>query len=87
MSSLGIGKFVLSSPSNEFVNNSIDVWNEDVLYYWTDRAFMFISKANNPFGTTKEMHHVIVHALINVCSKIGSSIADLSTSTSMCYSF
>jgi hypothetical protein len=86
VSSLRIGKFFLSSPSNEFVNNFIDVWNEDVLYYWTNRASMSISKASKPFGATKEMRHVIVHALINVCSKIGSFITDLSTSTSMCYS-
>ncbi len=36
-SSLGDGRLVLSSPFNEFVNKYIDVWNEDVLYNWTNR--------------------------------------------------
>ncbi len=39
-----------------------------------------------PFRAAKEMHLATVHALINVFSKIESSIADLSTSISMCFS-
>jgi hypothetical protein len=39
---------VFSSPSSEFVNNYIDVRNEDVLYNWMDRASMSISKWVNP---------------------------------------
>ncbi len=73
-SSLGSGRFVFSPTSNDFVNNFTDVRNEVVLYNWTDRASMFISKADRPFRATKEMHLAIVQALINVCSKIGSSI-------------
>ncbi len=42
------GKLVFSSPSSEFVNNYIDVRNEDVLYNWMDRASMSISKWVNP---------------------------------------
>jgi hypothetical protein len=30
---------------------------------------MFISKASKPFMVTKGMHHAIVQALIDVCSK------------------
>ncbi len=47
-SSLGNRRFVFSSPFDEFVNNSIDVRIEDVLYNWIDRAFMSISKASKP---------------------------------------
>jgi hypothetical protein len=31
-----------------------------VLYNWTNRAFMSISKANKPFKVAKEMHPSIV---------------------------
>ncbi len=55
-SSSGIERFIFFSPSNEFVNNSIDVWNEDMLYKWTNMASMFISKAGRPFRVIKEMH-------------------------------
>jgi hypothetical protein len=51
------------------LNNFIDVWNENMLYNWTYRAIMFISKAGRPFWVAKEMHPFIVHALIDVCSK------------------
>jgi hypothetical protein len=37
-------------------------------------------------GQTKEMHLVTIQALIDVYSKIRSSVADLSTYTSMCLS-
>ncbi len=50
-------KFIFSSPSDKFVNNSIDVQNEDVLYNWMDKAIMFISKVDKPFKVAKEMHH------------------------------
>jgi len=56
VSSLGIRKFIFSSPFNEFLKNSINVLNKDMLYNWTDRAFMFISKVGRPFKVTKEMH-------------------------------
>ncbi len=72
--SLGSGRFVFSPTSNDFVNNFTNVRNEVVLYNWTDRASMFISKADRPFKIAKEMHLAIVQALINVCSKIGSSM-------------
>ncbi len=83
-SSLGIGRFIFSSPFNEFVNNSIDVRNEDMLYNWIERASMFISKANKLFKATKKMHLSIFQALINVCSKTRSFVVNLSPSTSMC---
>jgi hypothetical protein len=35
----------------------------------------------------KEMHPFIVQALINICSKIGSFVVDLFTSTNMCLTF
>jgi hypothetical protein len=50
-----------------------------------DRAFMSISKVGEPFRVAKEMHPSTVQALIDVYSKTRSSIADLSTSTVMCY--
>ncbi len=50
------GRFVFSSPSNEFVNNFINVSNEDVLYNWTDKASISISKVGIPFNDVKEMH-------------------------------
>ncbi len=71
-------KFVFSSPSNEFMNNGIDVCGENVLYNWMDRASMFISKVGIPFRAAKEMYLVVVQALINDYSKIGS--CDLFTS-------
>ncbi len=55
VTSLGIGIFFFSSPLNEFVNNSIDVQNEDMLYNWTNRASMSISKVGRPFRVAKEM--------------------------------
>jgi hypothetical protein len=45
---------------------------------------MSISKVDRPFRVVKEMHLAIVQVLIDVYSKIGSSIADLFASTSMC---
>jgi hypothetical protein len=47
---------------------------------------MFISKVRKPFKAAKEMHLVIVQALIDVCSKIGSFVTDLYESTGMCLS-
>jgi hypothetical protein len=85
VSSLGIGRFIFSSPFEEFLNNSIDVRNEDVLYNWTDKVSMSISKASRPFKVPKEMYPSTIQALINVCSKIKSFVADLSTSTHICY--
>jgi hypothetical protein len=57
-----------------------------VLYNWMDRASMSISKVGRPFKAIKEMHFATIHALIDVCSKTRSFVADLSTSTSMCFS-
>jgi hypothetical protein len=68
------------------MKKSIDVWNEDVLCNWMDKASMFVSKADKPFEAIKEMHPSTIQALINVCSKIGSSIMDLFASTNMCSS-
>ncbi len=68
------------------MKNCIDVHNEDMLYNWTNRASMSISKADRPFRVAKEMHIGIVQALIDVCSKVGSFIVDLSTSKNMCFS-
>jgi hypothetical protein len=68
MSSSGIRTFIFSSPSDEFVNNSINVQNEDVYNNWTNKASMSISKASKPFMATKEMHLAIVQALIDVYS-------------------
>ncbi len=81
-SSLGIGKLVFSSPSNEFVN-SIDVWNEDVLYNWTDRAFLSTSKSANPLEPQRIC--ILLFFLINVYSKIGSFVANLFASISTCF--
>jgi hypothetical protein len=84
---------VPSSPHNSVVleikahlgpNLGLGSASEDVLYNWTSRASMSISKVDMPFKVAKEVHFVIVQALIDVCSKIKSSIADLFTSTSMC---
>jgi hypothetical protein len=65
-SSLGNGRFIFSSPSNEFMNNSINVFNEDVFYNWMDRAFMSISKAcdHEPFRASHEINLIIVQAYI-----------------------
>ncbi len=83
-SSLVSGRFIFSSPFDEFVNNAIDVWNEDVLYNWMDRASMSLSKAGGPFKASKEMHLVMVQTLINVYSKTGSYVANLFISIGMC---
>jgi len=45
---------------------------------------MSISKAGKPFRAVKEMHFVIVQALIDVYSKIGYFIADLFAPIGMC---
>ncbi len=42
------GRFDFSFSFDEFMNNAIDVRNEDVLYNWMDRAFKYLSKAGNP---------------------------------------
>jgi len=65
VNSLGIEKFVFSSPFDEFLNNFIAIWNEDVLYNWKNRAYinMYIYiyiKAIKPFKATKEMHPSII---------------------------
>jgi hypothetical protein len=59
-SSLVNGKFLFSSPSDEFVNNNIDVCGEDVFYNWMNRASMSISKVGMPFKVAKEMHLVMI---------------------------
>jgi hypothetical protein len=60
VSSLGIKRFVFSHHLDEFVNFFIDGRNEDMLYNWTDRASMSISKDGRPFKAIKEMHPSIV---------------------------
>ncbi len=67
------------------MNKSIDVRNEDVLYNWMDRAFMFISKVDKPFKAANGLHHATIQALINVCSKTQSSVVDFA-SIGMCFS-
>jgi hypothetical protein len=84
VNSSSIKRFVFSSPSNEFLNNSIDVENEDVLYNWMNRASMSISKVDKPFLALKEMHFSTIQTLIDVYSKTRSSIMDLFASTCMC---
>jgi hypothetical protein len=64
-----LGDSMFSSPSDEFLNNSITVQNEDMLHNWTDRASMSIFKVGKPFRATKEMHLAIVQALIMYCKK------------------
>ncbi len=59
-SSLGIGRFVFSSPSDEFLKNFSNVSNEAMLYNWTDRASMFISKVGKPFKVANEMHPITI---------------------------
>jgi hypothetical protein len=65
----------------------INVWNEDVLYNWMDKVSMFIFKVGRPFKGAKEMHPSIVQALINVCSKTWSFVANLFASTNTCSFF
>ncbi len=55
-----------------------------MLYNWTDKVSMSISKVNVPFKTTKEMHPSNFQASIDVSSKIGSSVVNLSVFTNMC---
>jgi hypothetical protein len=50
------------------------------------KASMFVSKVGRPFRATKEMHLAIIQALINVYSKIGFFVANLSASIGMCLS-
>jgi hypothetical protein len=83
---LNIGRFISSSPSDEFVNKSIDVCNENVLYNWMDRAFMCISKVDKPFKAANGLHHATIQALIDVCSKTQSSVVDFSASIGICFS-
>ncbi len=83
-SSLISGRFIFSFPFDEFVNNVVDVCNENVLYNQMDRAYMSISKVGKPFKVVKEMHIVTVQALINIYSKNASYVADLFISTGMC---
>jgi hypothetical protein len=78
------GRFIFFSPSDEFVNNSIDVRNEHALCNWMDRASMSISKVDKCLRATKEMYLAIDQALIDVYFKTRSSIAILSASTCMC---
>jgi hypothetical protein len=47
---------------------------------------MFISKVGRPSKAAKEMHLAIIQALINVCSKTRSFVADLFISIGMCLS-
>ncbi len=48
------GRFIFSSPSDEFMNNIIDVRNEDVLYNWMEKTFMFLSKVGSPSGPLRK---------------------------------
>jgi hypothetical protein len=49
-----------------------------------DKVCMFIYKVSRPFKVVKEMHLSTIQALINVCSKTRSLVANLSTSIGMC---
>jgi hypothetical protein len=42
-----------------------------------DKACMSIYKVSRPFKAIKEMHLSTIQALIDVCSKIGSFVANL----------
>jgi hypothetical protein len=51
-----------------------------------DKASMFISKVGRPFKVIKEMHLALYRLWPMFASREDLFVADLSTSTSMCYS-
>ncbi len=71
--------FVFSPASEDLLQKGVNVWNEDVLYNYTDVSSMSKSKNGRPFRAAKEIHLVILQALIEVYYQLRSLVMDLST--------
>jgi hypothetical protein len=66
----------------DLLQKGVNVQNEDIFYNYTDVSSMSKSKNGRPFQAAKEIHFVIIQALIKVYFQSRSLVVDLSTSTS-----
>ncbi len=57
----------------------------DVLYNWIDSNIMKFSSSRKPFCVAKEMHALMLQALIRTCSKLGSFVIDFAASIGIYY--
>ncbi len=69
---------MFSLAFEDVLQKGVNVQNEEVLYNYTDASSMSKSKNGKPFRAAKEIHHVTLQALIEVCSQSKSLVADLS---------
>ncbi len=81
--SFSMSSFCFSPPSKDFLQKGINVLKEDVIYNWIDISSICMSKTRKPFQTTKEFHPLTLQALIEVCFKVGSFVANLSISIAL----
>ncbi len=65
------------------LQKGVNVWNENILYNYTDVFSMNKSKNGRPFRAAKEIHLVTFQALIEICFQSRSLVVDLSTSTGL----
>jgi hypothetical protein len=72
--------FLFSPLFKFFSHKGINVRKEDVMYNYTNKSSMIKSKTRRLFWVAKEVHLVILQALIEVCSPSGSLVVDLSVS-------
>jgi hypothetical protein len=77
--------FEFQTLVSSIVEQGIRVAKEDVLHNWTDSTLMIISSSGKPFRVGKEMHLLILEALIRACLKPKLFVVDFATSTSMYY--
>jgi hypothetical protein len=60
--------FCVFSCIEDFLHKGVNVWDEEVIMYnWIDVSSMSKSKNGRPFHGIREVHHVSLQALIEVC--------------------
>jgi hypothetical protein len=74
---------VFSLLFEDLLQKGVNVQNDDIIYNYIDASSMNKSKNGRPFQATKEIHLVILQALIEIYSQSRSLVVDLSTCTSL----
>ncbi len=75
--------FEFQAPIVIIPKHGIKVADEDILYNWTDNNIITFSSSGKPLYVAKEMHPLILEALIGTCSKSKSFVIDFVTSTNI----
>jgi hypothetical protein len=75
--------FEFQTLTSSIVEQGIKVAKEDILYNGTNSTPMIISSSSKPFRAGKEMHLLILEALIGACLKPKLFVVDFAASTGM----